>query len=840
MEIRESSLSFPEVEGEGPQTASLQLSFPRTVTTVAASISGYTALFEDREDHHVGRLEIEVNAAVNDDDDTLVDVTGRFGLRDWSNEWDDPYSGVVDISVLAELVPVPTPVPGAPRGDLLVVGAEITQVIQHFRSAEHLDAANVFPDNSVRLVADKPTIVRLYVDYDASSGLPPIAWLGGQLAVESGGSTTTLSPLQLIRPRRDISTQRGNRAHTLNFKLPEAVCRGQVTLRATVSNAFDSSQFAAPFEREVQFDTQPALDVMAVGITYTGPDVKDDATEATLAAPVESDFVDTLALTDTLYPIPEVRITSYVEMEYDGETNSDINEGCDKMDDLRDAVSELRGDSDDIALGLYNVGVETGSVGGCGGSGTGVGRVGRVDTAAHEIGHALGRKHAPCDNVTRCAQPKNTDDQYPRYSGYDSDSIGEFGVDPGSAFGNVVSPVTAHDVMGYSPNDWISPYTYKALMSAIPGSDSGASAELAAAAAPAREGEWIPVKQPKLFLRLTVDRDGHAELEPSFHFDARPRPTGTVPTDYSVEFLGPERELLSSTCLFADDAGCGCCRDGESAVRFRQAVAFPVRSRWMLLVRCGETVADWPVPDPPRVSVECDHESDDEHVIVRWKIGGKGAARRKRDDGEPGETEYWALVQWRDGSGNWRGCAPRTTNRELVIPRWVFGASREVTIRVLVTSGIATGVAECTGVCGAPPLPYAPEAPRIVLVGAGGEREELPAMLRAAVVGPVAGGGGRLRWFAEGGGELARGRTLDLRALPVGQSLVSARVVGSADRVRGGSWIVERTADDRFFLRRGDLHAASGRTRRDDPREEPQDGVRHRSTTHTHDNDRER
>lgn len=100
MEVRESSLSFAEVEGEGPQSASLQLSFPRSVTTVAVGIGGYTATFEDDEDHHVGRLEIEVNAEVNEDDDTIVDVSGRLGLRDWSNEFDDPYSGVVDISVL--------------------------------------------------------------------------------------------------------------------------------------------------------------------------------------------------------------------------------------------------------------------------------------------------------------------------------------------------------------------------------------------------------------------------------------------------------------------------------------------------------------------------------------------------------------------------------------------------------------------------------------------------------------------------------------------------------------------------------------------------------------------
>jgi hypothetical protein len=827
VEVRESSLSFPEVEGEGPQSASVQLSFARTVTQVAVGISGYTAVFEDREDHHVGRLEIEVGASVNPEDDTRVDVTGRFGLRDWSSEWDDPYSGVVDVSVLAELVPVPTPVPGAARGDLLVVDAEITQAIQHFRSAEHLDAANVFPDNSVRLVADKPTIARLYVDYDASSGLPSITWLSGQLAVESGGAVTTLSPLELMRPHRDVSTQRGNRRHTLNFLIPEALCQGAVTLRATVGDAFDASQFSSTLERSLQFDTQPPLAVMAVGIRYTGPDTKDGATEADLAAPVESDFVDVFGFTETLFPIPEVRITSYVEMEYDGETESDINEGCDKLSDLRDAVSELRGDSDDIAYGLYNIGVETGSVGGCGSGGTGVGRIGRGGTAAHELGHALGRKHAPCDNVTRCGEPRNPDDGFPHYSGYDSDSIGEFGFDLRSAFGRVLNPATAHDVMGYSPSEWISPYTYKALMSAIPTPASGASAEFAAVAVADRDSEWIPVKQPKLFLRLDVERDGNVRLGPSFQFDARPRPTGTVPTDYSVEFHGPERERLSSTCLFAADVGCGCsCGDDKSGARFRQAVTFPPTAKWMLLLRCDEVVAEWPIPDPPRVYVECDHESDDRYVTVRWKID---------PGGDPGETEYWSLVQWRDRFGDWRGCAPRTRERELVVPRSVFGATRGAVIRVLVTSGMATGVGECSGEWGAPPQPYTPEAPRVVIASArvAGARVELPTTVRAAVVGGRAGAGGRMRWFREGGGELARGRTLDLRALPVGQTLVSARIVSATDRVRAGTWIVERTADDRFFLLRGDLHEK----RRDDPssREEPRGDRRHRSTTHSHD-----
>lgn len=99
-------------------------------------------------------------------------------------------------------------------------------MIQHFRSSEHLDAPNVFPDNSVRLVADKPTIVRLYTDYDVSSGLPTINELRGELAAEGNDATTTIPAIEVITPRRDVSIDRGNRRHTLNFPSPHRVCAG--------------------------------------------------------------------------------------------------------------------------------------------------------------------------------------------------------------------------------------------------------------------------------------------------------------------------------------------------------------------------------------------------------------------------------------------------------------------------------------------------------------------------------------------------------------------------------------------------------------------------------------
>jgi hypothetical protein len=140
-------------------------------------------------------------------------------------------------------VPVTPPVPGGPRGDLVIVGAEITQAIQHFRSGDHLDAPNVFPDNSIRLIAGKPTMIRLHIDYGAGSVLPLISTLSGQFVLSSPAGSFTLSPIESMRPRPDISIGRGNRRHTLNFLVPDTQSIGELNLLATV---FDAGEIHFP------------------------------------------------------------------------------------------------------------------------------------------------------------------------------------------------------------------------------------------------------------------------------------------------------------------------------------------------------------------------------------------------------------------------------------------------------------------------------------------------------------------------------------------------------------------------------------------------------------------
>jgi hypothetical protein len=85
-----------------------------------------------------------------------------------------------------------------------------------------------------------------------------------------------------------------------------------------------------------------------------------------------------------------------------------------------------------------------------------------ASAVAHEIGHNLGRRHAPCGG------PTDVDPEYPLLSGW----IGTPGHDvAGWAMGASVSalprsPATG-DLMSYCPPTWIGAYTYEALIAAL-------------------------------------------------------------------------------------------------------------------------------------------------------------------------------------------------------------------------------------------------------------------------------------------------------------------------------------------------------------------------------------
>ena len=115
--------------------------------------------------------------------------------------------------------------------------------------------------------------------------------------------------------------------------------------------------------------------------------------------------------------------------------------------------------------------------------------------AAHEWGHNWGRQHAPCGD------PANPDQSFPYAGGV----TGVYGYDQ---LNQVVKTPSAHDLMGYCSNEWISDYTYLGVL------NYRAQHPMAAS----QVGQAV---QPALLVWGRIER-GRVILEPAFRVYTRP------------------------------------------------------------------------------------------------------------------------------------------------------------------------------------------------------------------------------------------------------------------------------------------------------------------------------
>ncbi|MEG4817703.1 hypothetical protein [Microcoleus sp. K5-D4] len=107
MLIQQGTLPFAPTKGAGPQTAEQALNFPQPVTATATLISGFDIMYTGRtgvtndgtKDEHEVQL-IHVDLRSRNLSSQSVEVTGEFGLRDNSNNWDDGYAGAIRFVLL--------------------------------------------------------------------------------------------------------------------------------------------------------------------------------------------------------------------------------------------------------------------------------------------------------------------------------------------------------------------------------------------------------------------------------------------------------------------------------------------------------------------------------------------------------------------------------------------------------------------------------------------------------------------------------------------------------------------------------------------------------------------
>ena len=175
-----------------------------------------------------------------------------------------------------------------------------------------------------------------------------------------------------------------------------------------------------------------------------------------------------------LYPTSEVVVTAREPFPW----NSQISSGGGGFSQVLRAMMQLR-ENDKVEKDVYYYGVfmpkdsmNAYCAGGCvtglstvvddAGAAAmrasvGVGFAGQLaaNTMAHEIGHAHGRRHAPCGGT------QGADPGFP----YTGGKIGEWGYDIFAK--KLIAPAKGTDIMGYCANQWVSDYTYNALYDRI-------------------------------------------------------------------------------------------------------------------------------------------------------------------------------------------------------------------------------------------------------------------------------------------------------------------------------------------------------------------------------------
>jgi hypothetical protein len=755
------------------------------VVKATAAINGYNAGFaQSGGDHHVGNLQIKLETSI---DGNVVNVNATFGVRDWSGTWDDDYEGVVQFTVFAELVSA-TATP--PRGDLIVVDMEYTQAIQYFRSSLHLDPPNVRPDNSIRMVARKDTGIRVYVDYDSGSGLPVINQLSGELTVISGANSQVLMPFTSIQPRREAQILRSLTEHTLNFVIPEGLCQGTITLRCQVFDRANPLSRSSTIERTLQFIERTPLNIYAVGIRYTGQGLD-------LAAPILSDIQPNLDYTELTFPIPEAFVSGYTEITFNEDMNASIANGCGSAyNSLLGRLRDMRGNSEDLYYGFLPLGYNGGEVGGCGGNGVGASPFNDFVAIAHEAGHALGRKHAPCDSAMRCNNPSNQDRDYPKYDGFGSDSIGEFGYNVRNNM--VFDPVNSFDFMGYSRgnNQWVSPYTYNALFSALPSTEgietegfgiqrSSLNSKHDTPEKRKYYGEWQPVQTMQLMLDISIDKNHKVTKRHAFHFmTAQVNDHGTD-SRYYVELLDKNGEVITCQNLVNSSQKCNCCSSCYPK-NFYQAIPFSSQATKLIIRHCDDTIYEEEIPAPTDLRLSSEYNAKNKSFRIEWK------------DKTENTNEIWYIVHWQDSHGTWRGLSYRTQSTSAEIPIHLFGKRRDLNIRVLASSGIATGVIETQL-----SLKQANTSDAdIVLISDPSNNNSIGPVLHAKIlvekgenVRPI-----ECIWYDDQNIEMQKGKTIHLGKLDQGEHLIRVVMFDNSGGKYERSWLIERKANNFHLL----------------------------------------
>ncbi len=338
-----------------------------------------------------------------------------------------------------------------------------------------------------------------------------------------------------LTPRTLKST--ANRAalgDTFNFRLPSSWQSGNIVLGGYAANSTTFTFTSGT--KMIQFVNAGPLRVTIVPIDYT---CNSGGSGTTRPAAPYGYLTD---VTYRMYPVPSILTTTHAALPYSGPCyNSVPNPTADDWSNILDIVTSawgVDGYPDSYYYGLLHIYCDKGCISGMGWIGlkaaTGFDGFGTThssasETHAHEVGHNHRRWHAPGCGAS------GADSAFP----YVSNSKSYIGNSAHSNYGfdiktQAIYPyATYYDIMGYCRPQWISDYTYKALLAY-------------GQAQRALESDTVQSNRALLVSGRIDPVNGQVTFRPAYILDT---PSGAQlpdPGDYVIESLDADGRSLSA------------------------------------------------------------------------------------------------------------------------------------------------------------------------------------------------------------------------------------------------------------------------------------------------------
>jgi len=395
---------------------------------------------------------------------------------------------------------------------------EVTQAVQQ-------------PDGSVPLVADRTTFVRFALT-DTVAHADVSAWLYGT----RDGVTLPGSPIAASNNPRTLKStvDRGILNDTFNFQLPSSWQSGDVALSGYATNSTTFTFTSGT--RTIQFVNAAPMHVTIVPIDYTCNSGGSGTTRP--AAP----YAYLTDVTHRMYPVPSIITTTHAALPYSGPCYNGVpNPTANDWSDILEVVTSARAEDgypDSYYYGLLHIYCGSSCISGMGWiglkaaigfDGFGAAHSSASQTHAHEVGHNHGQLHAPGCSAS------GTDSAFPYVSNGKS-YIGN-SAHPNYGFDiktqAIYAYATYYDIMGYCNPQWISDYTYEALLAY----DQSQRAVESVAVPSARA----------MLISGRIDPDsGRVTFRPTYVLDA---PGGTQlpdPGEYTLELLDVNGAVISA------------------------------------------------------------------------------------------------------------------------------------------------------------------------------------------------------------------------------------------------------------------------------------------------------